>query len=183
MTILVDIDDTIIQLLLAWVYWLNNKYNLNVDYKDINNWIVSSFFPSLTKEQVYEALTQEEIWKSIKPMPEAAEYLKKLIDNGNNIYLVTATDYRNVFPKFEYVIKKYFPFIGWNQVIVTANKQMIKADILIDDAPHNLINGDYVKILFSANHNKNSDIGIRVHSWEEAYKLIQNIADYKEVSN
>ena len=33
-----DFDDTINELLLSWLKWLNNKYGLSVNYEDITEW-------------------------------------------------------------------------------------------------------------------------------------------------
>ena len=56
---------------------------------------------------------------------------------------------------------------------------MIKGDILIDDAVHNHIGGDYRKFLMNAPHNEKYDADangmIRVSSWKEIYELIVNI--------
>lgn len=116
----------------------------------------------------------------MEPKPGAAEYVKKLIDDGFKVYLCTSTDYRNVKPKYEAVIARYFPFIGWKKVIVAHEKQMIKADFMVDDGPHNLEGGDYVKILMSAPHNQKynaEENGMyRVNNWEDIYKLIKRMA-------
>ena len=179
MVILIDIDDTIEYLCRTWCKWLNLKYGTNVKYRNITNWDLSVFFPSLSRDQVYEPLHNANFWKIVPPMLDAIKYIKMLINEGNKVYLCTSTDYRNIRPKFEYVIQKYFPYISWNQVIVAANKQMIRGDILVDDAPHNLENGKYYKILMSAPHNKNYNAEkngmIRVNSWREIYNTIHLI--------
>lgn len=175
--ILVDIDDTIENLGIAWCKWLNDLYGLNVKWKDITNWDVKLFFPTLTKEQVFAPLHNEKFWYTVEPKEDAIKYLKKLYDEGYDIYLCTSTDYRAVQMKFETIVCEYFPFIDWQHVIVAHNKQMIKADFLIDDAPHNLIGGKYKKILYTAPHNrafKTIGTGIkRVNNWEEAYNAVK----------
>lgn len=177
-TILIDIDDTIIDLLPAWCEWLNRKHGTNVLYENITEWDMKKFFPMLSKEQIYEPICNDDFWSTIKAKPDASEYIKKLIDKGFNIYLCTSTDYRNVKVKYEKVIKKYFPYILWNQIIVAYKKQMIKADFLIDDGVHNLENGEYVKILMSAPHNQNYDTEknrmIRADNWKAIYNIIYN---------
>ena len=177
--ICIDIDDTIEDLLKAWVAWLNTKHNLNKDYRQISNWDVSLFFPELNKSQVIEPLTLESFWKTVKPKRGAAFYIKKLINEGHNIYLCTATHYLNIKYKYKHVINKYFPFISWDKIIITQNKQLINCDIMIDDGPHNLINGNYIKILFDAPHNKqfiekNYEI-LRVSNWKQIYNFIKNL--------
>lgn len=176
-TILIDIDDTIENLCETWVDWLNRQYGTSVKYNEVTEWDISKFFPTLTKEQVYEPLNNPILWDYVKPKPGAVKYVKKLIDDGYNVYLCTATNYRNVKLKFEKVIQKYFPYISWNQVIITSCKQLINADLLIDDAVRNLKDGNYAKILFSAPHNLNYDATknnmYRVNNWEDVYTRIQ----------
>lgn len=179
-TVLIDIDDTIEDLLAAWCKCLNDLYGLNVKPDEITEWDMSKFFPNLTKEQVFEPLHNEEFWDLIKPKDGAVEYLKKLIDDGFKVYLCTSTDYRNVKVKFEKVIQKYFPYISWKQVIVTDKKQLINADFLVDDGVHNLEGGNYEKILMSAPHNQSYDAEannmFRADTWETVYSLIKTLS-------
>ena len=179
-TILIDIDDTIECLGEAWISWLNQKYGTSVLWNDITDWNVNKFFPLLTKEQVYEPLNEPDFWKNVKPKQGAVEYVKKLQDDGFKIYLCTSTDYRNIKPKYEEVIQKYFPYIEWKQIIVTSNKQMIEADFLVDDGVHNLKGGKFVKILMDAPHNRNFNAEendmFRVKDWETTYSLIKTLS-------
>lgn len=179
-TILVDIDDTIEDLLKAWCEWLNKRYGLCVQPEEVTDWDVAKFFPTLTKEQVFEPLHIDHFWETVEPKKDAVKYVKKLIDDGFNIYLCTTTDYRNIKPKYEYVVMKHFPFISWRQVIVAGCKQMIKADILIDDGVHNQEGGDYNKILVSTPHNRGYDAEgngmVRAEDWEFIYNTVIDIA-------
>lgn len=177
-TVLVDMDDTATWLLPVWVKWLNDKYSLDVNWCEIKKWDMSLAFPTLTREQVYEPLITEEIWDLVTPRDGAVHNLTWLHDCGNyEIFICTSTDYRNIKPKFEKVICKYFPFIDWQHIIVTANKRMIQADYIIDDAPHNLVGGcQKHRILLSMPHNENFDIGDtgieRADTWEDARFLV-----------
>lgn len=175
--ILVDIDDTIENLCEAWCRWLSYLYDLDVDYTDVTDWNMELFFPTLTNEQIFAPLYNEKFWNTVEPKEDAIEYLKKLYEEGYDIYLCTSTDYKIIQMKYEIIIQKYFPFIKWNNVIIAHNKQMIRADFLIDDGVHNLIGGRYKKILYSAPHNENFKTfgtGIkRVNNWEEVYHEIK----------
>ena len=183
--IAIDIDDTIEYLLKAWIGWLNSKYGMNIFPEQITSWEVTSFFPQLTPDQVFEPLRCEEFWKTVEPMPDAVEYVKKLMDDGHEVYLCTTTYYKNIKPKFEYVVQKHFPYIEWSQVIVTSRKQLLDVDILVDDGIHNLEGGNYYKVLFSAPHNRNIDANAnkmaRADNWKEVYEEITSIARFKEL--
>lgn len=179
MKILIDIDDVLNNLCEEWCLFLDEKYGTSVTYDQVTEWNIRKFFPSLTEEQVYEPLRDSSLWDRLKPKPGAVEYVKKLMNDGHEVYLCTSTDYRNIRDKFERVVQKYYPFIGWSQVIVVRRKQMINADFLIDDAPHNLIGGDYIKILFTAPHNWTFDAAendmLRADTWEDVYDFISGI--------
>lgn len=176
LTILTDIDDVLNNLCSAWCEWLNKEYDTSISADDVTEWDISKFFPALSKEQVFEPLHIDSFWETVKVRLDAIKYVKKLFDEGYDIYLCTSTDYRNIKIKYELLIEKYFPYIGWNHVIVVHNKQMVKADYLIDDAPHNLEGGSYKKLLFTAPHNKNYNAElngiVRVNNWREIYEII-----------
>lgn len=175
-TILVDVDDVIENLCPCWCRWLNEHYGTNVTAEEITDWDINKFFPELTREQIFEPLLKEDFWKNVTPKLDAIKYLKLLLEEGYRIFLCTASDYRTIKPKYENIIQRYFPYIDWNHIIICSAKQLIKADILVDDGVHNLISGDYIKVLYTTPHNKHYDAessGIfRVNNWEELYNTI-----------
>ena len=168
LTILVDMDDTIENLAEAWVAYLNARHQTSTNLSDITDWDISKAFPTLTKEQVYAPLFEDAFWSWVKPMEGASEALQKLIADGHQ------------------VLFHYFPFLTWNDVIITAHKQLIKGDVLIDDGIHNLEGGDYFKILMTAPHNRCYDADknrmYRVTSWSETYSVIQALACADSIS-
>lgn len=181
LTILVDMDDTIENLLSVWVACINKRYGLSVNPDDVHDWDLSPAFPSLTAEQVYSVLYEDELWRRIKPLPHSAEMMKRLIDDGHEVYIATNSNYRTLGTKMDEVLFRYYPFIDWNHVIIISNKQMLRGDVLVDDAPHNHIGGEYLKILMDSPHNREFDEKqfemIRVYSWPEVYDTIKQFAE------
>ena len=179
MVILVDMDDTIEYLLDAWLEKANAVYGRSVTREEITSWDVSAAYPGLTRQQIYDLVLEDEFWKNVRPIPGAAEALKRFMERGHYVYLVTATPYESVRGKMDYHLFRHFPFIEWHQVIITSHKQMLKADILIDDGIHNLEGGDYAKILVDAPYNRAYDAEangmIRVHSWAEIEEAVMRI--------
>ncbi len=179
MTILVDMDDTIEQLLKAWVRGVNETYGRSVAYDDVRSWDVSAAYPGLSWEQVYEIPMRPGFWKTVEPIPGAAEVLQRLMAAGHRVYIVTATPHESVPEKMNDLLFRYFPFLSWEQVIIAANKQLIRGDVLIDDGIHNLEGGDYVKLLMTAPHNRSYDAQangmIRVHNWAEIEEIIARL--------
>ena len=180
MTILIDMDDTIESLLKAWVRGVNSKYGRSVSYEEIDSWDVSLAYPGLTHEQVYAVPHEKGFWKTVEPIPGAAEAMRHFMDAGHEVFIVTATPYESVTEKMSDLLFRYFPFLSWKQLIITSRKQLIRGDVLIDDGVHNLEGGDYIKILMTAPHNRNYDAEangmIRVHTWAEIEEIIRSIS-------
>ena len=179
MTILVDMDDTIEQLLAALVKKANERFNRSATIDEITDWSIVCAYPGLEKRQILELMYEPGFWDTVEPVPGAADALKYLMDKGHQVYVVTATEFENVPAKMERVLFRYFPFLSRDQVIITGNKQMIRGDVLIDDGIHNLEGGEYRKILFTAPYNKDYDAEangmIRVHNWDEILRVINEM--------
>lgn len=176
LTILIDMDDTIEGLLKGWVAWINNKYGTSVDWKSIRSWNVNPYFPNLTTEQLYEPFYLDSFWDWVEPLPYAQEMIKRIKDDGHKVYIVSASTYETLPAKMDRVLFRYFPYFTFDDVIIASNKQMIRGDVMIDDGVHNLVGGEYVKLLMDAPHNREFDekqYGIRrVYDWGEIYDII-----------
>jgi len=177
--ILIDMDDVLECLVQGFVDYHREKYGTTTTAEDINNWDLALAFPTLTREQVYSPEREDGFWKYVKPLPGADEALRQLIAEGHEIYIVTASFYESLRAKMDDVLFRYYPYLSWDQVIITANKQLIKGDILIDDGPHNLEGGEYRAILFDAPHNRSYDEKaagvIRAHGWDEVLAAVEKI--------
>ena len=176
LTVLVDMDDTIEDLLGAWVSALNEQYGLDVDKNTITDWDIAAFFPMLTKLQVFAPIYSDNFWKTVRPIEGAADALRQLIADGHTVYIVTNSSYETLSAKMTDVLFKFSPFIKWKDVIITGHKQLIRGDVLVDDGVHNLEGGDYLKILMDSPHNRSynaEEHGMhRVTNWGDAYDLI-----------
>lgn len=178
--VLVDMDDVLENLLEVWTSYLNRRYGVNKSMDDFWEWDMTKNFNTLSPDQIFNPLAEEELWKMVTPLPGAVEYLKRIIDDGHKVYIATSSHPDTVALKFNHVIRKYFPFISYEDIIVTYNKQLLRGDVLIDDNPCNLEGGAYIGLLMEAPHNRlyeaNERNIVRVKSWNEIYKKICEIA-------
>ena len=184
MVVLIDADGVLEDLSQKWVIWLNEIYGTSVRYEDLTEWDMTAAFPTLTREQVYRIDHDEDFYSRLEPIPGAVEAVKRLLDDGHVVYVVTTTPYQAVKAKLERAIFPYFPFLTWKNIIITCDKHLIRGDVLIDDGVHNLLGGDYRKILVTAPYNKDFDAEgngmIRASSWEEIYQAVSAVAAEKK---
>ena len=62
-----DMDDTIEYLIQAWLRWLNNRYELSVQYEDVKHWEMKRAYPTLTEKQIFEPLALPDFWRRSPP--------------------------------------------------------------------------------------------------------------------
>lgn len=175
----IDMDDTIENLLVFWVQLLNEKFGTAVNFEDIDRWEVDEYFPTVDKDLVYKELQNPKLWEIVTPKPDAVEYIKKLQDEGNKIYICTSSHFGTIEMKLRLVLFKYFPYINWSQVVICSEKQLCNFDIMIDDYYKNLVGGKYFGILYTSLANKNVDISnynniVRADNWESVYSIVNN---------
>jgi len=178
LTILIDMDDVLEELTEAWISELNRIYSTSVSPSDITSWNIADFFPALTQNEVYSPLHDPNFWKSLRPTPEAQKIVKRLIEDGHTVRIVTASHYNTVSPKITWLLWAY-PFLKWKDVIIASDKSLIKGDVMIDDGVHNLEKTSCTKLLFSRYHNQSYDAEsngmIRVNTWNEIYHIISKM--------
>lgn len=168
----------------TWIEALNLLYGTNVTPKNITQWDMRVAFPELTEKQIFMPLYWESLWCHVAPKEGAVEGMRKLVADGHTVMVVTASHPETIGAKTREVLFKYFPFITYKDLIVTYRKDLIRGDVIIDDAPHNLEPCDCFKILFYANHNEKFDAeshGMhRAKDWEEVYTMIKAFAEREQ---
>lgn len=178
--ILVDMDDTIENFCETLVFMLNERFGLSVKPEDVIEWDLKKAFPTLTASDIFAPTNEAEFWKRVKPLPGAVEFLKQIHKDGHDIVIVTASNPESVPLKLNHMLFRFFPFISRKNVIIASRKDLIRGDVLIDDAPHNLENFIGDKILMTANHNKNyqeANIGAtRADNWTDIYLFVSVLA-------
>lgn len=182
--ILIDMDDTIENLAEAWCAWLNKRYGLSVNHKDIDSWgAITDLYGEwgLSAEDVFYPLYHEsEFWDTVTPKQDAIEYIKMLKDDGHQIFIVTNSYASVKADKFEKVLFRHFPYLDYTNLIITHDKSFLKADVIIDDNLNYVLGScAKLKLLYNASHNKDFDDpfneGIyRVNNWAEIYLRINS---------
>ena len=101
----------------------------------------------------------------------------QVLEELNRAYSVFIVSAAMEFPsslddKYAWLVE-HFPFIGWRQVVFCGSKDVIDADIMIDDHLKNLDAFKGVTLLFSQPHNRLANTRHRrVNSWFEIAQIL-----------
>lgn len=183
--LIIDIDDVLVD---SYMFIMLNKF-LGTNYKEedfSDYYLVDETIKDPKKlDEFYKFIFTQDMYKDIPIKDGVQEVLPKLNEKYD---LLLCTDF--LIPNYEWqgdkefiskfnMLRENFSYLNPEQFIFMRRKQMLIADIMIDDKPTNF--GEHIgkKLMLTAYHNKNiSDSELkkqeitRVNSWYEIAKLL-----------
>jgi 5'-nucleotidase len=180
--IALDMDEVVADLMGSWIAWCKVESGMDAD-EDIGEiqWDVSKSFPVLSQKEVYSYLSIPNAFLELPVIEGAIEGVKELSKYYDITFLTAARSKTAFFEKINWV-GNHFGKEYKNKVIACScgkMKSLISSsfDIMVDDNPEFIKNavGECTTILFTADHNKDQDLGYinyRVDNWEELVKCL-----------
>lgn len=170
--ILIDLDDTIAD-------W-SGRFDKGLDGRFGSDGIRRStdqtgfdLFEGHSSEQkriIREVMSEPSFYAELEPIPGAIEAIKEMVAEGHDVFIVTSPWVSNptcASDKLAWVEKN----LGTNwgrRTIITADKTVIRGDVLFDDKG-NITGADdpnWVQVLIDQPHNRGQQLGrIRQLSW------------------
>ena len=175
-----DLDGVVVNSPQCVVSYINERLGFNLSMNDFTTYSMEDALPDTYKWIVSAAFKDSEMWRNVKLIDGAYETIKKLYEEGHEIYFVTSSLPSNLRKKINHLARN-LDFLSkdyvWRHTINTQNKQMIRLDVLVDDGLFNLTgNRSYVSICFDMPYNQTDDGLIpgfyRAYNWQDVYKII-----------
>ena len=176
MIIGVDFDDILFPTTKVVVDIYNLRHKTNINVSDLVTYKFHDCLDDSIADELVSYFNEKMLYISLWPLPGSRAVLKALTDIGHEIYIVTATDSKNLVWKEE-LIEKFFPYIPKKNVIKLHKKELLNVDVLIDDCLDNFINSSAKKICFNYpwNQGAEDDLIYRVDSWYDVINIISEI--------
>lgn len=176
--IFIDIDCTINNYAELWCDKLNEKFKKNIRYEDITRYDIDAVFQISVK--AVSSVIDEQFYNELKVLSLVHKNLKKLIDDGYEVYFVTSTPPSEVQMKANW-IKQNFPYISPKNIIYAEDKSVFAGDFFIDDNTYHIVNSECKhKLMFAQPWNEYCTLPMnttRVYDWDQIYKEIKAIAE------
>lgn len=184
--ILIDVDEVICNT--TFLYYINEFLNSKYKLEDFDTYYLDEIIPEDKREKFYDFYIKHDVYEKSEIIEGAYEGLEWINENFE-MYLLTSSIMYNkeresgklFADKYNFILNK-FPFINPESIIFSNAKNMMVADIQVDDRLKNLLGPVTNKILFSAYHNKNIDDNelkdkgiIRINSWKELVDFLKKI--------
>lgn len=132
--VLVDLDSIVFDILGAWIGEANRRFGDNLTVADIVSWSWHELSRGGTG--IYKILEEPGFFRNLRPYPGAVEGVRRL-NERHRLKIVTAADHVPSYSEKAAAVREHMPFLNKRQLVVMHDKHEIKADYLVDDAPHN----------------------------------------------
>lgn len=167
--ILVDMDGVLGDVYHRFLELHEKDFGTRLTIKDIAGLKEAEAFPNQLKW-----VNTPGFFRSIPVMPGSRLGLQRLNDHFDVVVVSMATEFPNCLTDKQLWLTEHYPFISWKQMVFCGCKDLIAADIMIDDHLKNLDNFNGETVMFTQPHNMNiiDSKHRRVDSWAEIEKLL-----------
>lgn len=171
--ILCDVDEVCADLMTEWVRRYNARWDDTLRPEDITDWDIVRFVKPECGSKVYNELRSgDDIYQGVEPIPGALEGIRELRRTARVVF-VTSCVAGSTDNKMRWLFRHGFlPREKTPRDFIAArDKALVRGDILIDDAPHNVSAFPGRTILFSQPHNRAVAHSARANGWTDVVRL------------
>lgn len=165
--ICVDMDEVMADTLAEHLRRYNQTFDEDVTPQDVAGKGLWEFTPHERREQLRAFLDAEDFFEDLALMPGAQDVLREL-STRFEVYIATqAMSVPNSLGSKYRWLRRHFPFIPPANYVFCGNKNILRADYLVDDLPKNLLRFEGQGLLYTAPHNVGVTGFTRVNNWQE----------------
>ena len=189
MKIAIDIDNVLTNTTVEIINFINNCFpSIQLGMEDLKSYWIEDALPAQYSWIVPLAFEQKSVWKKVKMIDGAAHYIRRLYEDGFEIYFATATTAENFRKKIGFLTRElnFFPegYVRQHAISIK-KKQLLDVDFLIDDCYDHFTDAPpYYGICFEYPWNKKYNTEewagknrvIFCKDWKEIYHSIQWIS-------
>ncbi len=168
--IAVDMDGVLSDTVEQFITWEEKETGIRKNIEDVSGIPEWKAFPNSKKY-----LHTPDFFRTALVIKDSQEILYRL-NEKYDVYIVSAaTEFPISLTEKQSWLNEYFPFITWQQMVFCGSKEIVGADIMIDDHFKNLdFFTGHTSILFTQPHNALADNGRhkRVDNWQEIAAML-----------
>lgn len=170
--ILLDMDGVLCNLIAKWFAVYNEEYGDQIHVDALDEWGPHRI--ARAGKAVYKYLAQPGFFRDLEPIDGAINGVRALLNRGHDVVIVTAAR-RGHRDKLEWIAEN-LPFLPRDNVVFTHRKELVRGDLLFDDAPHNLeAFARYgIPVAMAYRYNAGVDCA-RVANWREFLTLVDRL--------
>lgn len=160
----IDVDGVVADLITTWLNRYNKDYSDNVLPSHIINWNFSNLVKCGTN--IFKYIQDPTTYDSVNPIIGSKEAIE-LLRNYFRVIFVTSSTVGTLGRKFHWLVQHgYLEEKELKNYVECSDKNLIKADLLIDDYFGNISSFPNHTILFDQPWNKHEHHDYRLNGWD-----------------
>ena len=153
MILALDMDGPIVDLHGYWLNLYNNDYNDNLTVGQVKEWDMTRLVKPECGVKIYDYFTMHGFFRHAPPVAGAVEAVREL-NSLHRVYLVTSCPPGPGLEEKCQWVAEHLPFLRQGQIVIMEDKFRFEADVLVDDAPHNLKPWRRVPVIWDMPYNR-----------------------------
>lgn len=138
-----DVDGVVADLSAEWYRRYNLRYNDDLTPARVTDWDTSKFVKPECGKRIFEILNEPDLYAAVPEIQGAREGVAALRAAGHRVVFVSSCVVGAMDQKYRWLLEHGFVEGAMQggqskDVIFAHSKDMIRADLLIDDGPHNV---------------------------------------------
>ncbi len=171
MRMILDMDECICDMLTP----LCQEYSRVIDKAFVIDDIVQydlSIYPGMK-----ELFLRPNFFVNLKPYREALKIIAQFhIEGKHEIFIATDPMGMDFIASEKLIwLHEHLPFLLPKNVFLGHRKDLLKGDLIFDDAPHHINGFDGIKVIMDKPYNQDVVADYRVQDWKEFYKLVRKL--------
>lgn len=177
MNILIDVDDTVCELVKTWLWLYNRQYNDNLVYENIIDWNIIDFVKPEAKDSLFDLINNQFIYTIVPQIDRALDGVTKLKSMGHRVIFATWAMEEASGAKYKWLKRNGFLD---NQIdyIECKDKSLIRADITLDDNFNYVQKFNGMGVLFRKPWNMKESWNFCVSDWRQFVDFVIKYNDY-----
>lgn len=137
LTISLDVDDVLFPCMTAAIEEVNRRYGLNLDVRKLTTWEFDNFNEE-ERACINTVFKDVTFYEQQQPLEGAVEMVQTLVDWGHDVIFLSATSGVIMTTRAQ-SLRTFFSMIPERNIMLGSRKDLVRTDIHLDDAMHNII--------------------------------------------
>jgi len=172
--IAVDMDEVIADAFGKHLNQYNQRVGANLTPEMVSKKGLAALIPAELRQDYHAVPHADGFFADLKVIEGSQEALLELSRN-HDVYITSAAmEVPSSFADKYQWMEMHFPFIPPSRIVFCGDKEIVNADVLIDDRSRHFKGFRGTGILFTAPHNANEAAPLRANNWNDVLEILGN---------
>lgn len=172
LTVALDCDDVLFPCIQKAIEIVNKKYKLDITIDEVKEWLPCGSRADI----IMECFNDPTFFETQVPYQGAQEFVNKLLTMCD-VYILTAIPIQFMGIRAQ-IVKKFFPEVSDDHIIMTSSKNLVHIDILLDDGMHNIFSTPAkYPVLMRRPWNQSITGALAVNNYDEFLSLVKQVKE------